>query len=314
MSLSENSKVTPYANSVFEQPWWLDVVAPGRWRELTVEENGEGGARWPIVVNKNKAVMPKLTQTLGIWIKPIEGESVPNRLSRTKELIEKLYNQAPVRYWDCSLSPNCDYVLPFRWLGFSFEPRFTYVIDELTNLEYVKASASKTFRKNLRRAMKETSLIEKAGFDDLLACMKATYAAQNRKLPVSEELVSSLYHAALENGAGRLIAVGDEQGNVYDCTLFVFDEKRCYPLIGGSKPEYHASCGKTRVLWEGIVFASANSRAFDFEGSMIEGIEAFYRRFGGVPRVYYSIKKTHIADACLNYLKPRAKSLIGYKQ
>ena len=29
MSLSENSKVTPYANSVFEQPWWLDVVARG---------------------------------------------------------------------------------------------------------------------------------------------------------------------------------------------------------------------------------------------------------------------------------------------
>ena len=28
---------TPYANSVFEQPWWLDIVAPGEWGEVTVK-------------------------------------------------------------------------------------------------------------------------------------------------------------------------------------------------------------------------------------------------------------------------------------
>lgn len=39
--MSENT--TPYANSVFEQPWWLDIVVPGLWDEVTVERKGKGG-------------------------------------------------------------------------------------------------------------------------------------------------------------------------------------------------------------------------------------------------------------------------------
>ena len=32
---------TPYANSLFEQPWWLDAVAPGQWEEaLVTDANG----------------------------------------------------------------------------------------------------------------------------------------------------------------------------------------------------------------------------------------------------------------------------------
>ena len=32
---------TSYANSIFEQPWWLDLVAPGEWGEVFVREEGE---------------------------------------------------------------------------------------------------------------------------------------------------------------------------------------------------------------------------------------------------------------------------------
>ena len=30
-------------NSIFEQPWWLDAVAPGQWAEATVEKDGRIG-------------------------------------------------------------------------------------------------------------------------------------------------------------------------------------------------------------------------------------------------------------------------------
>ena len=41
---------TPYANSVFEQPWWLDIVAPGRWGEAVVMEGETVAARLPYVL------------------------------------------------------------------------------------------------------------------------------------------------------------------------------------------------------------------------------------------------------------------------
>src|SRR6185436_4750407 len=41
---------TTCANAIFQQPWWLDAVAPGRWGESTVERGGRIVARLPFVV------------------------------------------------------------------------------------------------------------------------------------------------------------------------------------------------------------------------------------------------------------------------
>ena len=41
-----NSNITTkYANSIFEQPWYIDVVTNGNWTELKVEEKGVVVAR-----------------------------------------------------------------------------------------------------------------------------------------------------------------------------------------------------------------------------------------------------------------------------
>lgn len=49
-------KETPYANSVFEQPWWLDIVAPGNWKEIIIndEKTGEVLARFAYVTDGKK--------------------------------------------------------------------------------------------------------------------------------------------------------------------------------------------------------------------------------------------------------------------
>lgn len=44
-----NNRTSEYVNSVFEQPWWLDTVAPNSWKEILIEEAGEVIARWPLV-------------------------------------------------------------------------------------------------------------------------------------------------------------------------------------------------------------------------------------------------------------------------
>jgi hypothetical protein len=39
-------------NSIFEQPWWLDAVAPNAWDCLEIKENDHVVARWPMVKRK----------------------------------------------------------------------------------------------------------------------------------------------------------------------------------------------------------------------------------------------------------------------
>jgi hypothetical protein len=59
----------PEANCIFQQPWWLEAAAPGRWGEVTVNEGGKIVGRLPYVVKRKFGVkiisMPMLTQTLG---------------------------------------------------------------------------------------------------------------------------------------------------------------------------------------------------------------------------------------------------------
>src|SRR4051794_36960208 len=40
--------------SIFCTSWWLDAVAPGRWRTHLVEENGRPVAAWPTIVRATR--------------------------------------------------------------------------------------------------------------------------------------------------------------------------------------------------------------------------------------------------------------------
>ena len=39
----------PWVNSLFEQPWWLDAVASGRWSAAAVRRGSEVVARLPFL-------------------------------------------------------------------------------------------------------------------------------------------------------------------------------------------------------------------------------------------------------------------------
>ena len=68
------------SNAIFQQPWWLDAVAPGQWGEVTCEEGGRVVARLPYVVRGRPRfrvlTQSSLTQTLGPWIEATDAKPV----------------------------------------------------------------------------------------------------------------------------------------------------------------------------------------------------------------------------------------------
>ena len=247
---------TKYANSIFEQPWYLDTVTNGKWTEIKVEEKGEVVARWAVPCDNNKIAMPGETQTLGIWFAP------DIKASKQQKYIEELVKLLPKNSsFDIMLDPSNDYFLPFRWLGFKVSPRITYRFTDVSDIETVRAKYDKTVRKNIKSARNKVEIIEEDNVDN----------------------------------------------------LYAYDEKTCYYLIAGADPTYRASGAQTLVLDSGIEFASKHSKAFDFEGSMIEGIENFFRRFGADRVLYYQIEKKGFIGELKSLLKPRVKKLLGYK-
>lgn len=306
-----SEKVTPYANSLFEQPWWLDIVAPGQWYEVFVKDNKENIiARMAYVSDGKKIFMPKMTQNLGIWM----DESLKGNYGRQKEVIYKLMSQIPEhKSVNHSLSPNNEYILPFGWLGFSYIPSFSYRLIDITDIDAIYSGLNKTAKKNIKYARNKVEIFEELNFDNLWHLQNKTYEAQNRKNPLNRDLLEKIVLTCQENGHGKYFEARDDKGHIHSCAYFVYDEKVCYYLIGASDAEFRSSGAQSLILWQGIQFATTHSKIFDFEGSNIEGIENFFRQFGGVCTPLYTIRKNTFLDEIWLAAKPRIKRMIGYK-
>ena len=302
--------VTPYANSLFEQPWWLDTVAPGQWHEAVVKDGDKIVARMPYVLNQNRIEMPGLTQTLGIWM----SDEAKADYGAQKKAIFEIFNQlSAYKSVSHTLSPNNTYVLPFRWLGYQMEPCFTYRLNDLSDCDELYQAFNKTAKKNIKAARNKVTVSDKTDADTLWRLLDKTFEAQNRKNPMDKDLVYRIVKVCEETGHGKYLEAKDAEGNVHSCAYFVYDEEVCYYLLGASDSQFRNSGAQSLILWEGIQFAAQHCKVFDFEGSMVEGIENFFRQFGGVCTPYYRVTKASFIGQLLQILKPRIKRLLGYK-
>lgn len=307
-------------NGIFEMDWWLNIVAADSWKEIRIknEKTGVIEARFAYVIQKKvvKHVidMPPLTQTLGIYFSKLPAQEYKS-WNKQKEIIDKICEQLPkgknIRFF---LHPCNQYVLPFLWNGYVIKPRFTYCIKELSNLEEIFSRFSSSLRRDIRHAEKCVHISFETDVERLYTVIEQTYKSQNRTCPLSYELVECIVMESEKHHAGKMISAIDVEGNIHGCSFFVYDKKRCYYLLSGVNREFRSSCAQSLILWEGIKFASEVSEIFDFEGSMIETIEQFFRKFNAKAEIYYEINRLSLWETIMEFLKPKIKQFIGYKQ
>lgn len=62
--------------------------------------------------------------------------------------------------------------------------------------------------------------------------------------------------------------------------------------MGGGDPDLRNSGATSLCMWHAMQFAATVTKRFDFEGSLIESIERFFRSFGAEQRPCFSITKS----------------------
>jgi hypothetical protein len=287
-----------HVNAIFEQPWWLDSVAPGQWEAAVVRRGEEVVARLPYMrrdrLGLTTIVQPHLTQTLGPWLAPTTCKYA-KRLEGEKKLLSGLIEQLPpFDFLRVNLSPALTNWLPFYWAGFDATVRYTYRIDDLSDLDRVRGEFQEEARRGIRKAQGTLEVVDDFPLADLLRLNAQTFARQGLRPPYDDALVRRLDAAAAARGARRILGAVDAQGRTYAALYVVWDERVFYPLINARDPERHAFGANTLLYWAAISLASEVSRVFDFEGSMLEPIEHFVRAFGGRQTPYFSISKVGI--------------------
>lgn len=281
---------------IFSQAWWLDAVSGDDWDVCLVEQGDEIHASMPYVERRKFGLtflsQPTLTQNLGPWIKPSIAK-YSKQLSQQKDLMEAIIDQLPTyHYFNQSWHYSNTNWLPFYWRGFEQTTRYTYVIDDLSDLEKIWNELQVNIRTDVRKAQNKLNLSVKydLAYSAFSNINRMTFERQSMSVPYTQEFAKHLVHAAKSRNQARWFIAQDADGRNHAGVLIVWDSESAYYLMGGGDPRLRNSGATSLCMWEAIKFASTVTKRFDFEGSMIESVERFFRAFGAKQVPYFSVK------------------------
>ncbi|MDA6067157.1 GNAT family N-acetyltransferase [Idiomarina abyssalis] len=282
---------------LFSQAWWLDAVEGNGWDVAIAKKGKQIVGALPYVVRKKLGLrlitQPKLTQSLGPWIRPTE-KSYPKRLSYEKEILGTLVEQLP-SHAEYSQNWHCDRTnwLPFYWQGFSETTRYTYRLDISTEKEILWKGLQENTRREIRKSIDRVGVkVRKGTLDEFWELNKLTFDRQGRSMPYTRKFVERIDEAANKKGACDCLVAEGSDGRLHAGAYIVRGGNTAYYLMGGGDPELRSSGATSLVLWEAICSQPDEVDVFDFEGSMIEPIERFFRSFGAIQTPYFRVSKT----------------------
>ncbi len=283
---------------LFSMPWWLDAtVGESNWDvALCVNNNDEVVASMPYVLTKKYGFtligQPNLTPFLGPWVAPLQGTH-SKVLSRQKELIQELFAQLPAyddfrQNWHSSLTNW----LPLYWQGFSQTTKYTYTIELDPALEPLALFTS-NMRNKVRKAEKIVTVSEEFQLDDFFTLNEKTFQRQGITAPYSFNYVKSFDRELDSRERRKIFFAIDNEKNIHSALYLIWDNNTAYVHMVGEDPEFRSSGAGILLIKHAIDFATDKGlKIFDFEGSMIEGVEIVRRSCGGTQTPYHSLSHT----------------------
>jgi hypothetical protein len=283
--------------TLFCRSWWLDATAgPDGWRHTDVcDADGRLVAAWPAAVRSTRYgevfTGAPLTPYLGPLLSAGEGRQ---RRSREVDQLERLAEAlAPYAHVEARCSPALDYWAPLAWHGFSQTSHFTWRLDDVSDEEATFARLRDSARRQVAKAQRSGLVAEPGSVDDLVALQRQTFDRQEEAgAGPPEALVRRIAAAVAAHGAGEILVARDDAGRAHSASMFVYDERTTWYLLGGSDTELRSSGSASFLMWQGIRAAGRRGTAFDFEGSMLRHVERFVRNFGGEPVPYSIVRHT----------------------
>lgn len=284
---------------IFFKDWWLDFSAGEKnWQVALVIEEENVIAAMPYIIKKKfgfkLCVLPKFTRFLGPWIEENKMNSKKS-FSRTKKIMKDLIKQLP-KYDYFLQNWNYDQTnwLPFYWQGFKQTTCYTYVIENLSNIDVVWDNFQVNVRGKIRKSTKRYNLTidKKPSLETFYELYKKVWENQNIKVPYNKEEFVQLDSTLEKHNSRKIFTALDQEGRPHASVYLVWDNESAYYLMSGSDEELRISGALSFCLWEAIKFSSTVTKKFNFMGSMHEPIETFIRSFGGEQKFTYTITNT----------------------
>lgn len=299
MSNKEKYKSICEANPqipVFLQYWWMEAVC-GDW-DVAIAMNGDKVAGvWPY--NKEQKVgvsiirTPKLTPYQGPFVLYPLDLKTSNRDGYEHETIAALIKQLPdAKVWEVSTLPRLKQAGILKANGFSLSTRQTFLIDVSQDEQTLLGNMKESLRRNIKAGSTELTIAQdNDAFAMLFEYQKHTLGRKDVMQAHSLTDMQQLLQACIasNNGAIYTAKLGSD---IVAIVWNVWDENCSYYFMGAQKPGNDNYKAMPALLWHCIKEAKTRGHArFDMEGSMDEGVERFFRGFGGQRELYLTLQK-----------------------
>ena len=242
------------------------------------------------------AILPQLlTLYQGVWVLYPEDSTSAHRHILQHEVYEDLATQLSALgtgLYEQSFHYSQFDVEAFVAHGYRHHERCTYILDNLYDVGSVIENLPDRKRRLLRSA---TYKGLKLNFDMepevFYRLYKEELHKKGKKILYTEEYFLSIYYAAKEHGAGQILSMNDEAGNMHAALWVVWDAMSAYTEVLVINHDFRNSGASIGVVIEAMKFVKDKTLCFDFAGSVIPAVAERNEMLGGKKVPYITLQK-----------------------
>ena len=282
--------------TVFAQAWWLNIVCVD-WAAAIVTKGNHLKGVWAYPTENKMGVSmirsPKLTPYLGPTVFVPTDVKESNIDSYEHETIAELMQQLPnAKVWNLAIQPGIQQAGLFKKYKLTSQVQQTFLLDLSNDEPALLANMKESLRKNIRQGEKEITITNSPEYiEDMYRFHLATLAKKGKNLAYTSTDFKRLMEACVAHNAGALWVAKDDT-TIHAMVWQVWDANRSYCFMAAQNPKSTNYKAMSAALWQAIRHSKQQGhKIFDLEGSMDEGVERFYRSFGGKRSLYMILIK-----------------------
>lgn len=193
---------------------------------------------------------------------------------------------------------------PFIWDKYKVIPNYTYRINLNNTIESIKGNFDTKNRNVINKAIKEEVAVSVNTMkqEDLYKFFKSSLKSAGAN--VYEEELRNIF-LNFSDATNSFAMIAEKAGEFFGAVFCIYDKNTCYYLLGGVNKNSGIQGINNLLIQKSIEKAKdLGCTTFDFEGSMLKGVEKFFRGFGPELIPYYTVNKASLPlEILLKYKK-----------
>ena len=257
---------------------------------------------------------PYLGKYLGVYYADFKGTTYNQETKRRKVtnlLLTELIKLPTFNYF---FHPQFTTYFPFYLKNFDNRLRYSYWINlKDQSLATIRAKFHTKVRSEIKFAGQQDFQITTAiSIDTFVHICQQTFLQKGTKFPFSISFLRNYCEQLVPKKILQLTGVKDEKGRVMAVIGILRTPQTSTLILSGFDKSIMQRGANEYLIDDAIQRAKKYADCFDFEGSMIPEIEAFYRKFGGEYTPYLTIYKNSTKQFLLNKLRAWYSSIRNF--